>query len=481
MPATMAGFARQFGPFIDVRKYGATGDGVTDNTAAIQAAINAAGPSALGMAGTVFFPPGIYMVSVPLTVGPFNPSSTVPVSYPSIIGLNANGLIGDGDSVNGSSPGAVTLRATSSFPVNEYLLTVNAPNNNVAPAGAWVKGLSIDCNNQAAGVRLYQPRQFHCEDISIAHANPPGGYGAWDMEQYNASAPWRNYFNHINIQYSTADGINHAMDDFAVYYSPTVQNVTRYGFNLQGGSVLVDNPNYYQGAGAVNVCAIAANVGACSLLVRGFNFPGSGAGSTGGPNNAVQLQGTGGELHLPAMFEDCIFFNGPPSGNSEANAAMVLIQDSAYPVPALFRNCTFIGGPNMSDWAYAVAGTPAGDLITFEGCKFVGAPAVTPFHDLTGNDLFRVRNCEGFNPVGSVTVAVPASGTVQAAVPYDQYLYITASTSTVAVNVTNAAGTSQTIATIPASAPMVPVFIPAGSSWSLTYTTAPTALTAQGL
>ena len=41
----------------DVRLYGAAGDGVTDDTAAIQAAISKAGTG-----GTVFFPEGIYIV-----------------------------------------------------------------------------------------------------------------------------------------------------------------------------------------------------------------------------------------------------------------------------------------------------------------------------------------------------------------------------------------------------------------------------------
>lgn len=49
--------------WFDVRNYGATGDGATDDTAAIQAAITAA----LG-GGTVMFPPGTYIVSSPLTV-----------------------------------------------------------------------------------------------------------------------------------------------------------------------------------------------------------------------------------------------------------------------------------------------------------------------------------------------------------------------------------------------------------------------------
>lgn len=48
-------------PWIDVRAYGAKGDGVTDDTAAVQAAINAAKTG--NAAGVVFFPVGIYVLS----------------------------------------------------------------------------------------------------------------------------------------------------------------------------------------------------------------------------------------------------------------------------------------------------------------------------------------------------------------------------------------------------------------------------------
>jgi hypothetical protein len=49
----------------NVVAYGAVGDGVTDDTAAIQAAINA-GRSAKG--GTILFPPGVYIVNSGLTI-----------------------------------------------------------------------------------------------------------------------------------------------------------------------------------------------------------------------------------------------------------------------------------------------------------------------------------------------------------------------------------------------------------------------------
>ena len=60
------------GPWVDVRAFGAKGDGVTDDTAAIQAAINYAGAEVVDTAYTggnrpqsmvVFFPDGIYLIS----------------------------------------------------------------------------------------------------------------------------------------------------------------------------------------------------------------------------------------------------------------------------------------------------------------------------------------------------------------------------------------------------------------------------------
>jgi len=47
-----------FSPYVNVKSYGAIGDGTTDDTTAINAAITAAGTD-----GTVFFPKGTYLVS----------------------------------------------------------------------------------------------------------------------------------------------------------------------------------------------------------------------------------------------------------------------------------------------------------------------------------------------------------------------------------------------------------------------------------
>lgn len=63
------GGIRQIIPdWLNAKAYGAKGDGVTDDTASIQAALNAA--AALG-GGTVYLPWGAYLVSAPLRVPPY--------------------------------------------------------------------------------------------------------------------------------------------------------------------------------------------------------------------------------------------------------------------------------------------------------------------------------------------------------------------------------------------------------------------------
>jgi hypothetical protein len=55
-------------PWYDVKAFGAVGHGATNDTAAIQAAINAAQAFAFTLGGIVYFPPGIYNVQGGLTV-----------------------------------------------------------------------------------------------------------------------------------------------------------------------------------------------------------------------------------------------------------------------------------------------------------------------------------------------------------------------------------------------------------------------------
>ena len=68
MTLTKATYSMIEGAVINVRDYGAKGDGVTDDTAAIQAAITAAGT---GNGNTVYIPAGTYICSAPINMAKY--------------------------------------------------------------------------------------------------------------------------------------------------------------------------------------------------------------------------------------------------------------------------------------------------------------------------------------------------------------------------------------------------------------------------
>ena len=75
MSLTKASYSMITGAYVNVLDYGATGDGTTNDTAAIQAAFNAADSTALK---TVFFPAGTYVVNSTIIVNPNTTNDVVP-------------------------------------------------------------------------------------------------------------------------------------------------------------------------------------------------------------------------------------------------------------------------------------------------------------------------------------------------------------------------------------------------------------------
>ncbi len=109
-----------------VKAYGAKGDGVTDDTAAIQAAINS------GL--SVYFPPGVYRTTATLTVqAPQNDGQI----------LRGAGSWGLPDSFNGSTGyGAAVIKPTSS--VTKAIVIDGTPFAGGGYQQSWVQGFGIE-------------------------------------------------------------------------------------------------------------------------------------------------------------------------------------------------------------------------------------------------------------------------------------------------------------------------------------------------
>ena len=145
------------------------------------------------------------------------------------------------------------------------------------------------------------------------------------------------------------------------------------------------------------------------------------------------------------VFDSSIFVYGPTASG-----------------PYHFSNCAFSAG---GGGAVFVSNSSAVIDAHIEGGSIPSG--ATLLSGCTLASTARISGLSYYNPVGPVTVAVPASGTATAALPYDATFYITQATAASSVAVQG-----QTLA-IPIGGPTA-VRVPAGETLTPTYTTAPT-------
>jgi hypothetical protein len=170
-PATPAGHE-----FIDVRKFGAAGDGKTEDTSALQRALDAAGTNS----GAVFVPPGTYLTRE-LRVRPGI----------ALIGIPA---------WNYSGPGGSVLRLASAD--SSCLL------NLTDARGASIEGLALDGRGLGSNVHgIWVNRTdyakhedgFRIEHCQVAHFSGDGA---------NLACVWCFSIRHSMLAYNRGDGLN---------------------------------------------------------------------------------------------------------------------------------------------------------------------------------------------------------------------------------------------------------------------------------
>lgn len=157
-------------PFYNVKDYGAKGDGTTDDAAAIQAAINAAGQAG---GGQVWFPLGVYLISTTLNLN----NNAV-----QLVGVSPSFPFTPQTSLD-NRPGSI-IAPTTTFTAGDYLVVCNSSGlaaNQVG--GCGVRDLTFLCNSGgvlgaahlSGGLRAYAPEFFTVERVVVV--NPHNAYG----------------------------------------------------------------------------------------------------------------------------------------------------------------------------------------------------------------------------------------------------------------------------------------------------------------
>ena len=449
------------GAVFNVKAYGAKGDGVTDDTTAIQAAINAA--NALP-GGKVFLPPGQYGISATLTVTATQ-GTTGASLVPSFVGSSTPGRIGDG----GSDISSTSIICLPTFPTGDMVLAYYPPTADTSrpPSGAEIGNFGVVCNSLGAGIIISQPRQFYGHNITIDHAAITNGgtpfgssaSGAFNLASYSATAPAFNRWDSITTSYSAQDGFNYQIlsDDLCTNIF-SLQDV-RNGLFITGSGTFVNI--HYEGS-TYGIYVLCGNTHQYFYGINQFGLP---------HLNSVIIESNNSTAESSNVyFTNCQFSNQPVSGTGAPDAAIVRLEaNGSNIINTVFTACEFTAQAYTSYFVVADVGLAPTSTATFIGCQFRGT-TLSGLYDLNSLTGIKFSDCIGLGEGAPLAApSVPASGTVlQNPYPFAVTVYVsdTGTGTSVAVGGT-------TVGNVLAGA-MAPVFLAGNETITLTYTTAPT-------
>jgi hypothetical protein len=197
---------------------------------------------------------------------------------------------------------------------------------------------------------------------------------------------------------------------------------------------------------------------------------GVGTEINGNATNAVRLYGQSTETQVPTYqrFIGCVFANNPVSGSGEQAGAIVrCFQAAGRPQRAAFIACEFVGNPAGTTTDYIEVDSAVVGSVECKSCQFHGGFTTRAYNDTSGNAVLVMRDNVGINPVGALTVAVPASGVATQPLAVDATFYVTATAGGCTVAISGGP-----IIAVPASQ-ICSVRVPAGQTLTPAYTNAP--------
>jgi Pectate lyase superfamily protein len=477
------------GTTVNVMNYGALGNGTTNDTTAIQAAITAAGsggdvlfPYTSGgyLCGALTLPPGVRLIGVNgafLTAPSSLAASWVKATAAVHNGTAVMGLTFIATAVTSSSCTAIIdFSAVTSCPNIriEGNRTVNAPVHGIFVSEAtytlgkkWIRENSVEEHGLvAAGFGIY------CDYIGSVEIDANYVYtaGADDSIEMGHSGPAYLTINaHLRATNNTVVGgqLQFPFSHYAEILGNTVINNTIQNdantanyVQIIGNTVINATPAAgYAGirvAGSYavisdNRVSVTTGNGIAGTTMVGFavtgNYVYSSYATSGGTGSAIYDGGSGAiENTITGNVLDGV------SGAGFTYAFNLGGQQSAVAGNAVHNGGCFDGVTGTGTYNRFVS-----NILSVYNVVLIAAGAGCVF-----------RDNQSYNPVGLVTVAVPATTVAVAAQPYDRTFYITTGAGTTTLAISG----GPTI-TAPASG-FLTVHVPATCTLTPTYTNAPT-------
>jgi Pectate lyase superfamily protein len=175
---------------VSVKDFGAVGNGIADDTAAIQAAITAVAIAG----GSVLFPAGTYNITSPLKT--FSNVALVGTDTTASIISKSTTTVGSGSNLARSGT------KTDSYAVDAVIILVHA--DNLYTQYPQIKNLTIKKSTYAAAsYGIYAPRANHCTFDSLLIVNCNTGYYTFDN--------WMGTLRDVTVQ-ACSVGFQHADD-----------------------------------------------------------------------------------------------------------------------------------------------------------------------------------------------------------------------------------------------------------------------------
>jgi uncharacterized protein YjbI with pentapeptide repeats len=315
---------------VSVKDFGAVGDGVTDDTAAIQAAIDYADATAISGVGTsgVVFPAGVYKVTTGLTLN--RNSQLIGVGWPEIKAFH------DGDVIT-----VIGIPSALIFPKNQQTFLNLRFTTNVGNTPASIIRLGTDSGltptfiNSSLETKISNCQFDECTATYVIDNNR--GYGltisnclfknftataALKLRQVNSEIPYWSYATAI--------------------YSTEFTNITAKAIEADAGDLSMFNC-IIQGCsvGGVNVGANVANTGSQPVNFYGCYFEGN-------TNYHVKVDNG----RVTANFSGCKFVKASSAFNH------ITFVDATQ---VIFTSCS---SPNN-------APTISGGNVSFNGCNYM--------------------------------------------------------------------------------------------------------------